>query len=334
MPERQPAPIPSSLIERGIVRTLPARSTSARTARHRRAGAVLAAAALVGLGLTGCSATSAGSCVQPGDASGLVHASGKFGAPTASFPKPLNTTTVQKSTVKAGSGSTITTGQMVTLGVAHYDGASGESLESGSASLVAGGTSQLRGLQKALLCSTVGSRIVITGTEAELFGTQGSSGNTSVLVLDLKKAYPARADGAPRPGQPGMPTVVLAPGGQPGIKISSNTVPTKLRSAVLRQGSGPVLKKLDASNGVLVNYTVVTYGDPTAVASSSWQGGTSTPVVWPNSGSASGDFTPPSSVVKELVGQRVGSQILVVTPGNEASAFVIDILAVWKQPAS
>ena len=77
-----------------------------------------------------------------------------------------------------------------------------------------------------------------TLTEADIAGSQGSADQDVVLVVDVEKAYPSRATGSPRPGQPGMPTVVLAPNGQPGIKITEITVPTKLRTAVLRQGSG------------------------------------------------------------------------------------------------
>ncbi|GAB3612764.1 hypothetical protein GCM10027415_11040 [Humibacter ginsengisoli] len=324
------APDPSSLVERGIVRTLLARTAPARsvplTARARRIGTVIAAAALVGVGLTGCSAASASSCVQPGDASQLVHTSGAFGSPHASFPHPIDTSTLQKSTVKTGSGNTIGKGQMVRFTLAHYDASTGKSVETFPAAVPAGGKSSLPGLQKALLCTTVGSRIVVTGTEADIAGSQGSADQAVVLVVDVEKAYPSRATGSPRPGQPGMPTVVLAPNGQPGIKITENTVPTKLRTAVLRQGSGAVVKKVDSSSGVLVNYTAVTYNDPTSVAGSSWVDGS--PVVWPTTDSSG--FTPPADVVKQLVGQNVGSQVLVVTPGSNATAYVIDILGIWK----
>lgn len=312
------------------MRTVLARTASARPARHRRAGAVLAAAALVGLGLSGCSAASSASCVQPGDASQLVRASGAFGSPTVSFPEPLRSSTVQKSTLKTGTGHTLADGDLLVGKAAYYDGSTGKPLgDPGSVNLVVGGSSA-PGLAAAVSCSTIGSRIAVTGTVKELFGDSVqmgvSSDTTAVFVIDLQRMYPSHATGAPRPAQPGMPTVVLAPNGQPGIKIPSNEAPTKLRVAILKQGSGPVVKKADDKNSVLVNYTAVAWNSPDTVASSSWLNGS--PTIWPNS--ALQGFTPPTSVVKELIGKNVGSQILVVTPGSNATAFVIDILGIWK----
>jgi peptidylprolyl isomerase len=340
MPEAADRPGPLVPIRRrGIVRTLPARTAStgtspARTAstvrRGRRLATVLAAAALVGLGLTGCSATSASSCTQPGDASELVRASGGFGAPTASFPHPLHASSIQKSTLKKGDGQTLEKGDLLVGQASYYNGATGKPLgDSGEVDLMVGGKSA-PGLAKAIACSTIGSRVVVTGGAKELFGDQVqtglAAGSTAVFVIDLQKTFPSRATGAPRPSQPGMPTVVLAPDGQPGIKIPANDAPTKLRTAVLKQGSGPVVKKVDGSHSVLVNYTAVTWNSPDTVASSSWLNGS--PTIWPNS--ALQGFTPPASVTKQLVGKNVGSQILVVTPGSNATAFVIDILGIWK----
>jgi peptidylprolyl isomerase len=315
------------------VRTLPARTVTARIAapvRRRRFGAVLAAAALVGLGLTGCSAASGGSCTQPGRASELVKASGEFGAPSATFPHPLHASSIQKSTLKTGDGHTLAKGDLLVGQASYYNGATGKPLgDSGEVDLVVGGKSA-PGLAKAITCSTIGSRIVVTGGAEELFGDQVQTGlaphSTAVFVIDLQKMFPSKATGAPRPSQPGMPTVVLAPNGQPGIKIPANDPPKTLRTAVLKQGSGPTVKKLDSKHSVLVNYTAVTWNSPDTVASSSWLNGS--PTIWPNS--ALQGFTPPASVTKQLIGKTVGSQLLIVTPGSNATAYVIDILGLWK----
>lgn len=304
-----------------------------RTVPARRVPALLAATALVALALTGCTAAGSSSCLQPGDASKLVNASGDFGSPKVSFPKPLHSSTLQKSVISKGDGSTISSGQLVVGEVAYYDGATGAALgDPGETDIVAGadttGKSTLPGLQKAMACSTVGSRIAVTGTVKELFSDPsqvGLSGSTTmVFVFDLKKAFPSRATGAPRPAQPGMPTVVLAPNGQPGIKIPSHDAPTSLASAVLKQGSG---ETVTAKDELLVNYTAVAWSSPDTVASSSWENGS--PVVWPDT--TGQNYSPPASVLKRLVGQKVGSQIVVVTPGSSATALVIDILGIWKK---
>ena len=304
-------------------------STHARRTVARTAPALLAAAALVTLGLTGCSASGSGaSCVQPGDASNLVRASGDFGSPSVSFPTPLESATVQKSTLKKGSGATISDGDVVVGKLAYSNGKTGKALgASGTFNLVIGGSSAT-GLGKALACSTAGSRVAVTGTVKELFGAGSNTGlknsTTAVFVLDLKKVYPSRATGEPRPSQPGMPTVVLAPNGRPGIKIPSNDAPTKLRTAVLKQGSGATITKVTGSHGVLVNFTSVAWNDPDTVAASSWSDGS--PVVW----SSTSGSSVPADVVKQLIGHKVGSQIIVVTPGSNATAYVIDILGIWK----
>ncbi|GAB3387304.1 hypothetical protein GCM10027568_06850 [Humibacter soli] len=253
-------------------------------------------------------------------------------SPKATFPTPLDSSTLQKSVIHEGTGETISDGQLVIGQVAYYEGKTGTALGApGETDIVAGpdstGNSTIPGLQKAMACSTVGSRIAVTGTVKDFFSDPTQVGlaadATMVFVFDLKKAYPSRADGAPRPAQPGMPTVVLAPNGQPGIKIPSHDAPTKLASAVLKQGSGVTVTKKDS---VLVNYTAVAWSSPDTVASSSWTNGS--PVVWPDTTGQS--YSPPASVLKELVGKQVGSQIIVVTPGSSATAFVIDILGIWK----
>ncbi|MHA7986403.1 FKBP-type peptidyl-prolyl cis-trans isomerase [Rathayibacter sp. CAU 1779] len=302
------------------------RSGAGRSVPARRIGVALSATALVALALTGCSASSSSSCVQPGDASALVRSSATPTASTGSFPKPLHADSLQKSTIKAGSGDQITDGQPVVITLGIFNGADGKALSTPESGLISasasGGT--IPGVQKALLCSQAGSRIVVTGTVGQILGSQQQSGlpssTTVVAVTNVTKAFLARANGAPRPAQPGMPTVVLAPNGQPGIKIPSHDAPTTLKTAVLKQGSGAELKKNESA---VVNYTAVTWSAPDTVASSSWTDGSAT--VWPAS-----DGSVPTKVTDQLAGQRVGSQLIIVTPGSNATAYVVDILGVAK----
>ena len=129
---------------------------------------MLAAAALVAVALTGCtSAAGSASCVQPGDASRLVHPSGDFASPSAHFPDPLQTTTLQKSVVEQGTGEQLVDGQLATFDATYYEGTTGTHLGSQATAMVAGGHDQFPGVQKALLCATVKSRIVVTGTATQ-----------------------------------------------------------------------------------------------------------------------------------------------------------------------
>ncbi|QDZ13718.1 hypothetical protein [Humibacter ginsenosidimutans] len=309
------------------MRTLLARRASERTSRTRRLGTVAVAAAIVAVGLTGCSAAGSGDCVQPGAASELIPSSGTATASSWKFPKPLHADSLQKSTLTSGKGAEIVDGQPVILDVGIFNGLTGKAVVTAAqGGMISASTSgsQLPGLQKALLCSTVGSRIAVTGTVTQVLGKEAQlnipASSTVVAVATVKKAFLARADGTPRPGQPGMPTVVLAPNGQPGIKIPSHDAPKTLSTAILKQGSGETVKKGDYT---VVNYTAVAWNSPDTVASSSWQNGSAD--IWPAT-----DGSVPTTVTNKLIGEKVGTQLIVVTPGSNATAYVIDILGIAK----
>lgn len=311
-----------------LARTPLARTAPERSRRTRRIGTIAVAAAIVAVGLTGCSAAGSSDCVAPGATSELVPATGTVTAASWRFPTPLHADSLQKSVVKTGSGADVSAGQPVIVDVGVFDGLTGDALVTaaqGGMLTASSSGGQLPGLQKALLCTPVGSRIAVTGTVAQVLGSQAQlnvpASTTVVVVANVTKAFLPRADGAPRPGQPGMPTVVLAPNGQPGIKIPSHDAPKSLTAAVLKQGSGEVVKKGDYT---VVNYTAVAWNNPDTVASSSWTGGAAT--VWPTS-----DGSIPTNVTGKIVGQNVGSQLVIVTPGSDATAYVVDILGIVKQ---
>ena len=101
----------------------------------RKTTALIAAIALLG-GLTACSGGTASSttgcdpAVLPGKASAVVTAPGTLGsAPTVKFPTPLYTKTSQASTIIAGTGAPITSGQPVILDVTILNGADATPLQ-------------------------------------------------------------------------------------------------------------------------------------------------------------------------------------------------------------
>lgn len=301
----------------------------------RRLPALLVISGLVVATLSGCSASPAtdSSClVQPGNASSLVTAQGPFGQQQkVRFPTPLHTSTLQRSTLTAGDGERIGAGMPVEAEMTYLDGLTGKVAQSGQVLFTAGSDSKYPGIGKALQCTTVGSRIAITATAKEVFGSSVAQTGLQptyplVIVLDTTKAYLARADGAPRPSQPGFPTVVLAPSGQPGIKVQQDNPPKTNKSELLKAGSGRIVTK---GSAVLANYTAVDWSD-NSVTSSSWQDGS--PVIWRmDKGTANGGA--PAGIAAHLIGQRVGSQVVVMLPatsaqGSSAQAYVIDILGI------
>ena len=196
------------------------------------------------------------------------------------------------------------------------------------------------GLADALECATEGSRIVTVippdeiepGTAAALGLSEGDS---AVAVVDVRKVYLPKANGADQfvEGH-GMPTVVRAADGTPGIIVPDGTPPDEVVVEVLKKGDGEVVTG-DAP--VRVHYTGVTW-DGDAPFDSSWE--TKKPVSLTVDGVVEG-------FGQALEGQTVGSQILVVIPpefgyGDQAQAnipadstlvFVIDILGIDPVPA-
>jgi peptidylprolyl isomerase len=150
------------------------------------------------------------------------------------------------------------------------------------------------------------------------------------VVLDLQKVYLAAADGAPQfTTQVGMPEVVLAPTGAPGIIVPDREPPSELAVEVLKKGDGVAVTAADT---IRIHYTGVTWATR-EVFDSTWADGASAAVTL--------DGVVPG-FAEALEGATVGSQLLVVIPpdlgyGDEGTGsipagstlvFVIDVLGI------
>ena len=304
--------------------------------------------------LTACSspATNAAGCdapVKEGDASKLVMVTGEFGAvPTVDFPTPLKTKTTQRSEIIAGKGDALVTGQKVKVDMSVYNGTSGESVEESAydgstlASFVLNDTT-IRGITDGLQCAQEGSRVAVVVSPDDAFGPQGGNdqigvaeNDTLVFVFDVVKAYLTRANGSDQPAANGLPSVVLADNGAPGVTVPSDEAPTELKIGVLKKGEGTKVKEGDP---VTVHYTGVLW-DTKKVFDSSWDRGEPTEFLAADGSTTEGGVVP--GFANALIGQTVGSQIIAVIPpdqgyGDQASEtipagstliFVVDILGV------
>lgn len=301
----------------------------------RRATALVVAAGLLAITLTGCSSDPNDNCdkaLQPGAASDLVSASGKLGAkPKVSFPTPVDTTKSERSTLIDGTGPEVHNGQMLEIEYSIFDGSTGKSIQAsqyakGQEALVPLG-SLIPGLNNGIECAKVGSRIAIAVAPKDS-GQSGATG-TAIAVVDVLNAYLAKADGAPQPAVSGFPTVVLAPTGQPGITIPAGSAPTTPKSETLKAGSGATVKK---DSTVIVQYTAVGWANKNVVVSS-WQSGAPDLLQIADGQSSSQQGALPQDMTKELIGHKVGSQLAILTPTSKdgsvpASAWVVDILGV------
>jgi hypothetical protein len=226
----------------------------------------------------------------------------------------------------------------VELGYSQFDGQSGQLAGSGyggsavvlpldpSASGVTGAIS--RGLQ----CTTVGSRVSVAVSPKDNGSDASGAGSTQIFVFDVIDTSLSAANGAVRPSVSGFPTVVLAPTGQPGITIpSSGAAPTTVRSEVLKAGDGATVKK---DSIVTLQYTAVGWNSKT-VTTKSWSNG-GPGLVNMSTGQLqiqnNDNVTAlPQSMLRQLVGQKVGSQLVIETPKDsnfDAQAWVVDILGV------
>lgn len=310
------------------------------------------------IALTACTTGApSGDCTPSaaeGDASSIVSAPGTFGAdPKATFPKPLVTKDLQVTTVTEGDGAVIYPGQYAVMQVSLYDGNTGGS--SGSSGydeaapfLVKAGEGDSNfGL--VVECQTVGSRIVTALTGADLVGFHGVTEDavdadaTFVAVVDIQGSILGKAYGVPQVPQQGMPSVVTAPDGTPGITIPGGSAPQTLEIAVLQQGDG---EKVAEGDIIYIHYLRVNW-DISDRFKTTWTAVPPAEVLPQSVLVAEIDKTTGAGLTPGLLaaikGQRVGSQVLAVVPpafgfpeGLEPSgvyagdnlAYVIDILGI------
>jgi hypothetical protein len=309
----------------------------------RNVPALIATAGLVLATLTACSpGAAAADCAAPvsaGDASDLVSVTGDFGsAPTVDFPTPLKTDTAQRSEIIEGSGAGLVEGQQVQLELSIFDAASGETIQASAYDAESiqtfPVTDQLgTALSESLLCAQVGSRLAVVtppGVESSGVNTEDSV----VFVVDVVKAYLTRADGAAQLPVAGLPSVVLAEDGTPGITVPAGEPPAELEVGVLKKGDG---EKVTQGSEAMIHFTGLTWQDKT-VFGSTWADGAPGPVLV-DENAAEGGLP---GLSQALIGQTVGSQIIAVIPpelafGDAATAqipasstvvVVVDILGV------
>jgi hypothetical protein len=305
----------------------------------RRIPALLGAAALLAATLVGCSAVPGGGCTptySSGDASSIVTAKGKVGAePTIDFPTPLVATKPQVSQVVAGHGDSIPAGAQVgfysTVSYAKDGKNFGSSgYEKSGVQLLAAGQKN-SSISKALACAQVGERLVLVTTmkdTGDVFGTDAAQAvdpkEVLVDIIDVVLTYPGKSEGMNQLPRDGMPTVVTAVDGTPGIQVPKQNPPKNTEISTIKAGSGTVIKKGD---NVVVTFSLWTWpetdGDDPASVISTWDSKKVT--TFPATGTADGGSLP-QGLVDAMIGQKIGSQVLaVIPPGSDG--FTADQLA-------
>ena len=297
----------------------------------KRVPALLGATALLAATLAGCSAVPGFGGCDPvfggGESSSLVTATGASGgSPEVDFPTPLVVKKPQVSVLKAGDGALVTDGAQVSVALSVRFGADGQDI-SGQVQTgrVAAGLDD-QAISEALLCTHVGDRLALVTTVAEAYGKgAGASGNladddTLVMIIDVVDAFLGKADGVNQLPLDGMPTVVTAVDGTPGVSVLLQTPPTQTRSSVIKAGDGAKVKKGDQ---VVAHYSIFTWntaGEQPTFVSGTWD--KLAPKTLEMTSLADGGGVP-GGWVDAVVGQRIGSQVLIVLPPGD-DAFTAD----------
>lgn len=302
----------------------------------RKTSAVLATLSLAVLTLTGCASAPsfAGDVCDRAAASTAsvkdsVTVEGELGeAPDVTVYSPVKPDETAFADIVTGDGRAITTtGQTFVIDFTFYAAESGEKLTAsaydGDLSRINNITSwqtQVPGFGKVLECATAGTRMVAV-LSAEDFGegnaqSFGLGENEGVVgVVDVHAVDLARATGALQFNDAkGLPTVVRASDGTPGIIIPDSAAPSEAVTQTLIKGEGA---KVEEGQTLIMNSTTVGWDDKKLI-STTW-----------------GSDPQVAAAAPGLFGATIGSQLLVVTPeqdGAPASATVIDILGVVPVP--
>jgi peptidylprolyl isomerase len=265
--------------------------------------------------------------------------------PTLDFPTPFSTTKSLHRHVIRGAGEKSKKGQRATFDIAVFDGRTGKQLESSfgraAQAVVLDPTQTFPGLVKGLTGVAAGSRVLIAMAPSEGLtqrlikqGVEGvKKSDTLLFVIDLTSSHDVlkRARGEAVTPPEGLPTVKVAESGKPTIKTPDESAPTELVVQPLVIGAGPVVQ---AGDTIVVHYTGVLWGSDKTF-DSSWKRGS--PVEFQiGTGAVIAGWD------EGLVGQTVGSQVLLVVPpdkgygesgnasggisGTDTLVFVVDVL--------
>lgn len=272
-----------------------------------------------------------------------VEVTGDHGSePEVDFDTPLSVSRTACTVLIAGSGLAAEDGDIIRFHYTFHNGRTGDvygsSYEAGTMASVVLNDDLPSGVRSPLVGAQPGSRLltVIAPGGFSLTGDAASGlerGDTLVFVADIDDVQRTlkRAEGTAVDPVEGLPTVNLAEDGAPTISVpQGQEPPTELVVQPLIVGTGPVV---ETGQTITVHYHGVLW-DSGQEFDSTWDGVTTQFPIGTGGVIAGWD--------KGLVGQPVGSQVLLVIPpadgygedgapnagisGTDTLVFVVDIL--------
>ena len=267
--------------------------------------------------------------------------------PAITLPeKPFKVTKTETRVITEGKGAALKTGQVASVSLAVVNGTSGKTVnsnyEQSPTGLPVGDTTVIAGLKKALDNQKIGSRILVAIPPADGFGTTGATSlgiaadDTMVVLMDIRSAVTMlpQATGKAVAPKKGLPSVVFNKDKAATVTIpKGEKPPTKLVVQPLVQGTGAEVKK---GQTVRATYTGVLWRTG-KVFDSAWAHQPAYIEFPVGGGQVIGGWD------KAVVGQKVGSRLLLVVPpdegygasgngdikGTDTMVFVMDILGAY-----
>ena len=264
-----------------------------------------------------------------------VTAEGALGAaPTLTFDQPFTITAPVARVDLEGDGEPITMTDVVLINYVVVSGDDGSVLgstwDSGAPEALPLNDAQLvSGLKDVIIGRGVGTRVLFAVPGAEATDTSEAY-PAQLLAVEITEKLPTRAQGEAVAPVAGLPTVTLAENGEPSVEIPAGTDATStLVAQTLVQGTGPAVE-----SGQTVTFQYSGWLTDGTRFDSSWAKGApfQTQI---GVGSVIDGWD------QGLVGQTVGSQVLLVIPAelgygaagsgetipaNATLVFVVDIL--------
>lgn len=263
--------------------------------------------------------TMAGGAGDPAD-QGLLDdvevTAGKDGeAPTIEFDQPFAVGTTVRRILEEGDGDEVVDGSTAIFDFVFVNGRDGTELANSfgmEPQPITVEPGLLDGVRNGLLGLKAGSIAIVAIAPEDGFGEDDPSTgvkaeDTVLLYIDLHEVRTPleRAEGTAVDPVEGLPTVELDDAGAPTITVPKENAPTELVAQLLIEGEGA---EVESGQTITVHYTGVL-----------WDGGTEFDSSW--DGSPASFEIGTGAVIpgwdKGLVGQKVGSQVLLVIPPAE-----------------
>jgi len=299
---------------------------------------------VVAVALVGSMALAGGTAAAASGSLSSVTIQGAEGEkPTLQFTAPFAASSSAKRVITTGTGEVVTKGAKVTIEYVVVDGRTGEEVDSSygtkPVAVPLDATQVAPVLVKSLTGVKVGSRVLLAiapkeGLAKNLAGAGVKKNDTLLFLADVKTLHHplARAEGEKVTPAGGLPSVKLGAKGKPAITVpKQEPAPKELVTQPLIKGSGAPVA---AGETITVHYTGVLW-DNGKQFDSSWDRGKPADLQI-----GTGNVIPGWDT--GLVGQTVGSQVLLVVPpdegygstgskaagisGTDTLVFVVDIL--------